>query len=82
MEFNKKNTDKTEYLTKQIARRKKFGKEKLPVYLNLYLLDYLFDMPAKAQASWRIRAAVQPEPSLVTHMKYGRRWSIRPKFRI
>ena len=35
MEFNKKITVRTEYLTKQIARRKKFGKEKLPVYLNL-----------------------------------------------
>ena len=35
MKFNKKITVKTEYLTKQIARRKKFGKEKLPVYLNL-----------------------------------------------
>ena len=35
MEFNEKITVETEYLTGVIARRKNFGKEKLPVYLNL-----------------------------------------------
>ena len=36
--------------------------------------------PAKAQASLRI-CAVSPEPSLLAHMKYGSRRSIRPKIR-
>ena len=44
--------------------------------MRLWYLSHRW--PAKAQASLQIRA-VSPEPSLFAHIKYGSRWSVRPK---
>ena len=41
-------------------------------------MDLLYRRPAKAQASLRKRA-VSPEPSLFTHMKYGRSRKVNQK---
>ena len=53
---------------------------KLSQLMRSWYLSHTCRLPAKTQASLRIRA-VSPEPSLFAHMTYWSRWRVRPNIR-